>query len=131
MSAKTSEELYKDICTDIFDGTDLKNEDIVYIDARKLTKKEIALEVKAGDLAILFDRVNKLSKKNIIKLSNNIYRDLITIDIDDIKTEANLWNEYCIQLTVLHIINNHLYETPINLIDSEYMKQEIKRLNLK
>ncbi len=125
---KSNKDIYNDLYRGLFDVTDVDSNDLVYIDVCKIIKNNLILETKASDLTKIYDRIKKIPSKKLIEMSNEMYRDIINVNIDDIKEDNDTWNEYCVQLTVLHVCQNFMYKTPINLVDPKDMKEAAVKL---
>jgi len=82
---------------------DFNDDDFIYVDAFRLLGKEVVVRTTNKYIKDACDDISKIEKKQLINMCNNVYRDIISTNIDAIYNNKKKWGDFCDDVVLLHI----------------------------
>ena len=70
---------------------------------------------------------NGLCKKELTNISNNSYREIMSIDTDKLYKNKKKFNKLCTLIVMVYAARQVLYGLPIPIILHEYMSDDMKK----
>jgi hypothetical protein len=118
-----------------FTMEDFNEDEVLYISTHNIIKNDnIIIKTTNKTIIDLIKDLSKQKKYEIIKLSNDIYKTVISINTDKIYENKIMFNKFCDHIIFIMVCHNILYNKPIPITPFSSFnpdgQKELNKLNL-
>ena len=101
---------------------DIADDEILYVNSALLIKDAVIVQTTNKYIKNAIKDLRKMNKKQLILLSNKVYKIVLSTNLDLIYNKEKEWQDFCDDMIIVYVARNILYNKPIPITPYEVFK---------